>query len=231
MSQGSKIGLGLAGIVAAVSITACGSNAGDDFAGQSATKIMDQAKKDTKALKSVNVSGSIKQDDGTLEIDLSADHDGTCAGTMGIGGGKADVLNVDGASYIRGDEAFWRSSAGDSAEQVIALLGDKWAKLPADNTSFSEFCDLDKLFKGDADKEKYTKGKVGTVAGKKAVEITVKDEDGTRHAWVATEGKHYLLEVDGSDDGPGSMKLSEFNKPVEAKAPAEGDYVDIGALG
>jgi hypothetical protein len=228
----SKIGIGLAGVAAAVSLTACGSDAGDDFAGQSATKIMDQAEKDTKALKSVTLSGTITQDDGKLAIDISADDDGTCSGTMSIGGGKAEVLNVDGASYLRGDEAFWRSTTGDSADQVVALLGRKWAKLPAGNDSFSEFCDLDKVFEDDGDKETYTKGKVTKLAGKDAIEIVAKDDKGTKHAWVATEGKHYLLKVDiTSGDEPGSMRLSDFDKPVDAKAPAEDDFVDLGALG
>ena len=234
MAHVSKLGVGLVAAMAAASLSACGSSAGEDFADQSANKIMKQAEKDTKSLKSLTLVGTIKQDDGTLKIDLSADKSGNCAGTMGIGEGKADVLSIDGASYIRGDEAFWEASAGDSAQQVQALLGDKWAKLPPGNDDFSSLCDVDKLFDDEGDtKETYTKGKTSTVGGKKAVEIVVhkKGEDAL-HGWVATEGKHYLLKVEqkGGKE-PGVFELRDFNDPVDAEAPAEDEFVDLDKLG
>jgi hypothetical protein len=236
VSRISKLGLSIVGAAVALSLSACGSDGGDDFADQSAATIMDQAEKDTKALKSVTVVGTVTQDDGTLDIDLSADDKGTCTGTLGIGGGEAEVLSVGDAVYIRGDEAFWRSSAGDSADQVMALLGDKWAKLPqGQKDSFDELCDLDQLFDDDEDddKKKYTKGEVTTVGGKDALEILVKEdgEDDTR-AWIATEGKHYLLKIEQTGgDEPGSMELSDFNEPVDAEEPAEDEYVDLSAAG
>jgi hypothetical protein len=235
MSQVSRFGVGLAGAVVAASLSACGSDAGEEFADQSAAKIMDQAEKDTKSLKSLTLAGSITKGDGRLEIDLSADDGGDCAGTMGIGVGKAEVLRVDGASYIRGDDAFWRESAGESAAQVQALLGEKWAKLPAGDDDFSALCDVDKLFDDDLNdaKESYTKGTVATLGGKRAVQIIVKKEgEDPTNAWIATEGKHYLLKVEqkGGDE-PGSFEMRDFNDPVNAEAPAEGEYVDLDNVG
>jgi hypothetical protein len=233
MPRRSTIGTALLGALVTLSVGACGSDAGDEFEEQSARKIMEQAEKDTKSLKSVRLVGSIPRGDGTLEIDLSADEDGNCSGILTVAGGTADVLSIGGASYIRGDEAFWRASTGASADQVLAVLGDKWAKLPAGDDSFSEFCDIDNVFAGDDAAEKYTKGEVGTVAGQEAVEILVEEEgEGTRHAWVSTDSKHYVLKVEqvGGDE-PGTFQLGDFNEPVDAVEPAEGEYVDLGSLG
>lgn len=230
MSVASRIQVAVVGAVLAASLTACGSGSG--FADQSASAIMKQAKKDTTSLHSVRLTGSITQSGGKLAIDLAADDRGDCSGTMGVSGGKADVLSVDGSSYLRGDEAFWRASAGDAADQVIGLLAGKWAKLPSGQDDFSQLCDVDKLLAGDGTTKKYTKGKVGSVGGKEAVEILVTKGSETAHAWIATEGRHYLLRLDKSGGTePGSFRLSDFDEPVDAKAPAEGEYVDLGKLG
>lgn len=230
MSVASRIDVAVVGAMLAASLTACGS--GNGFADQSASAIMKQAKKDTKSLHSVRLTGTTTQADGRLAIDLAADDHGNCSGRMGMSGAKADVLRVDGASYMRGDEAFWRATAGQAADQIVALLGDKWAKLPPGKDAFGQVCDLDQLFSGDGEKKKYSKGKQGTVGGRKAIEIVVRKGSETEHGWIATEGKHYLLKLEQSGGSePGSFVLSDFNRPVDAKAPAEGEYVDFGKMG
>lgn len=249
MSLSSKLGTSLAVAALAMSLSSCGSgdddksgagdkpDAGAEFAAQTVKEITAQSEKDMKALTSLTMAGTITQDDGELELDLSFDTDGNCAGSMGMQGGTAEVVSVDGASYLRGNEAFWRATAGDSAEQVMAVLGDRWAKLPAGSEDFSEFCDLDSLldeFDDDSDdsKETVTKGKVATVDGQDAVEIVTKDEDGTTHAWVATEGKHYIIKLEHTgEDEPGVMSFSDFDEPVDAEAPAEDEVVDMSDLG
>lgn len=233
MSVAARIGFGVVGAMVAASLSACGSDAADEFAGQSADAIMKQAKHDTQSLKSVHLAGSLDRADGRIAIDLAADDRGDCSGTMGLADTKADVLRVDGASYMRGDAAFWRKTAGNAADQIVALLGDKWAKLPASQDAFGEMCDLDRLFSGDpGEKKTYSKGKEGSVGGRKAIEIEVRKGTETERGWIATEGKHYLLKLEkvGGTE-PGSFVLSDFNQPVKAEAPAEGEYVDFGALG
>jgi hypothetical protein len=235
MSRSSKISVSLAGAAVAMSLTACGSSAGDDFAAQPVKKITAASEADMKALKSLTFDGSITQDGDTLDIKLSSDTEGTCSGTLGISGGTAQLLGVDGAEYLKGDEKFWTASTGAQAAQVMAVLGDRWAKLPAGSEEFSAFCDLDKMLEslGDDDSgdEKLTKGKVTKVAGKDAIEIITKKDDGTTHAWVATEGKHYVLKLEHEGDEPGSIAFSDFDEPVDAEAPAKDEYLDMGALG
>ena len=233
-SPSAKLRLAAVGAVVAMSLTACGSSASEKFVAQSAQKISDQAKADTKAASSLTVDGSITTGGNTIDLKLSADKDGNCTGTMGVAGGTAEILGVGGAEYLKGDEAFWKASAGTQAAQVVALLGDKWAKLPSGSSQLASFCDLDQLLSdlGSSSKtEKITKGKVTEVGGAKAIELTAVGSDGTTHIWVATEGKHHVLKLTSDGTDSGSVQFSDYGKPVDAKAPAEGEIVDLGALG
>lgn len=236
MLRRSRIGLSLAGAAAAVSLVACGSSepAEPDFADLSAKKIADQSEKAMKALHSLTFDASITQDGEKLRLELSADRDGTCVGTIGFGGVTGELLSVDGAEYLRGDEAFWTKTAGADAKAVVTLLGDRWAKLDGGD-QFSSFCDLDEFF-DEIDKTSgattQTKGKTAEIGGLEAVEITSNEDGGTVHGWVATEGKHYLLKVEqvGGKE-PGTVTFSNFDEPVDAKTPAKDEYVDMAELG
>ena len=234
MSRNSKVGISLAGAVVALSLSACGSDGGEDFADQSVKEIMRQSEKDMKTLRSMTFQATIDQDGQKLDLELSSDRDGNCTGTIGFDGVTGDLLRVDGADYLRGDEEFWAKTSGESAQAVVAMLGDRWAKLPSSD-DFSSFCDLDEFFKSmdeDSGDEDATKGNVATVAGQEAVEVLTEEDGGTVHAWVATEGKHYILKFEQvGGDGPGSATFSDFDEPVDAKAPAKDEYVDLAALG
>lgn len=231
MTRPSKVGMSLVGSLAVLSLVAgCGSSS-SGFSKESAKSIVNAAVKDTKALKAVKISGSITSSGQQTTIDLSTDTDGKCSGTVGVGGAKADVVASGGVSYIHGDEAFWRTAGGTSADQIIQLLGDKWAKLPG-GSGFGDACDLDSMFDELGDiKGTLSKGDTGKVGGKDAQEIISKTDKGTTHAWVSTEGKHYLLKVTKTGDDAGTLTLSDFNKPVDAKIPAATDVVDLSSLG
>jgi len=69
------------------------------------------------------------------------------------------------------------------------------------------------------------------VGGAEAVEIIGKDEDGVTHAWVATEGKHYIVKISNAGDEGGEIAFSDFDEPVGAKKPAAGDVLDFSKLG
>ena len=73
------------------------------------------------------------------------------------------------------------------------------------------------------------KGKTTTVDGKPAITLTETDGDETYTTYVATEGKPYILKmvIKGGKE-PGTVKFSDFDKPVDAKAPT-GDIVDLDA--
>ena len=100
---------------------------------------------------------------------LQVGTDGNCTGSLGVDDGTAEIIGVDGTTWLKPNEAFWRTSAGDSADQIISLVGDKWVVLPADEGSFDEFCNVDQLIdnllKEDGDGATYTKS--GTRRGRR----------------------------------------------------------------
>src|SRR3954469_1892865 len=101
-------------------------SAGTEFAKQSGDEIADAAKADMKGLDEVKFSGEITSDSANVTLDIQADSKGDCTGTIGLGGGTAQVLAKDGTNWFKPDEAFWKANAGDSADAIIHAVGDKW---------------------------------------------------------------------------------------------------------
>jgi hypothetical protein len=233
MPRSSIVGRIVVGVVVAASVvTGCGTSKGASFADKSGEQIAQASEKDMTALSSVRLTASLTEDGAKFDLELASDRDSNCRGTIGMYGTTGDFIRVDGAEYLRGSSTFWTKMGGADGEQVQKFLGHRWAKL-AGKSQFSSFCDLDAFIKdmksGDDDSG-MVKGKVTTVGGRKAVEVTTKENGGTIHAWVAITGKHYILRMEqvGGDE-PGTITFSGFDEPVDAKAPA--GAVDMASLG
>jgi hypothetical protein len=214
--------------------TPSASDSGNDFAGGSVDEIKEAAITDMKALESMTLDGSITLDGEELEMSLSMDTAGNCVGKMSQSDGTAEFLGVEGDYYLKGDEAFWRSNSDPGkADATIEAVGDNWVKLGPDAGGFSDVCDLDSMIEDledDVDDEgkQVSKGDETTVDGASVVEVVTQDGKETTTTLVATDEKHYILEVtnEGGDE-PGSFTLSDFDEPVDAEAPAETDVVEM----
>lgn len=188
-----------------------------------------------KDLTSVHLKGKIVDDDETIVMDVSISTSGDCVGSMKIPGtGSFRLIGVDGVSYFKADEAFWRSQAGGDAEAAMKLIGDRWATDSSDTEGFSELCDLDGLLAELKSDDVSGKGSkvTGTkkIAGTDAVGISFKSDDGNPGvAWVAAADPHYFLRWDVKKEG--AVTLSQFDVPVNAKKPAASDIVDLAKLG
>ena len=99
-----------------------------------------------KDLDEVKFSGEITSDGSTRSPSTSRPTPaGDCTGSIGLGGGTAEVLAKDGTNWFKPDEAFWRANAADSgATRSSRAVGDKWV-LDTDS-NFAQFCDLDAFF-------------------------------------------------------------------------------------
>ncbi|MEU3608279.1 hypothetical protein AB0E83_22955 [Streptomyces sp. NPDC035033] len=237
-------------LTAVVGLTGCGK--GDDkpadpFAGLSADAIADKAVAATKAATSVHMKGKIKNDGQDMAIDFSVDDKGTCQGTMGVGAeGKAEVMRTGGFTYLKGDEAFFKTAGdedGSSPEESAALatlLNGRWMKMPADeadSNDLGEFCDLKTLF-ADMDKDTETKGLTreadADVDGTPAVVLKSKaNEKGeVDTVYVAKDSaKPYILRtVSTGGDEPGEMTLSDYDKPLNVTPPPADQVMDMEAL-
>ena len=197
-------------------------------------EIRDAAIAAMKQAKSMRIDGNVTAEAGEVDLDLSADREGNCTGTISVGGASpAEILGAGGKSYVRGDEAFWSGITGNETQgQAIARqIGDKWALLPGEG--FTSLCDLDELLDQldeDAD-EQLTKGEVSDVEGTEAVALTSEEEGETTTTYVATGEPHYILRVEkvGGTE-PGAFTLTEFGESVDAAPPAEDEIIDLSAL-
>lgn len=206
-----------------------------DFVALSADEIRDRVLEDMTALESLTLSANFTNDGEELTFELSLDTDGTCAGTMAVGDGTAEILSVDGTSYLRGDEAFWEATTGGQGAIIASMVGDRWAAMPTGQGGFESVCDLDALLEGldtagDAGPE-LTKGEEQEIDGEPALELRAEDDRGASRLWVATSADgHYILRLEREGGDAGMITLSDFDEPVDVEVPDEDQVVDLSDL-
>ncbi|MBA2955271.1 hypothetical protein GON03_13105 [Nocardioides sp. MAH-18] len=233
----TKVGMALVALgLGAATLTGCGGG-GSDFAEKSADDIVKSSKSDMKGLESVKVSGTVTSDDQEITIDMQSNSGGDCTGSIGVDEGTAELLGVDGETWMRPDEAFWRSFGGESADQILSVVGDKWVVIGADEDSFNQFCDVDKLLdellKDEEDGSTYKTVGTDEVDGDDVVKVENNDpEDGPSIGYVLTDDPHYLVKVERTEgDEQGSVTFSAFDEEFEVEAPADDEVVDLNSLG
>ena len=236
----------LAGAIVALAVLAAcggggdGGDSGDsDFANESAATIQKASVDDMKTLDSLHMDGSITQQGGEIGLDLSLTTEGDCSGTISRGdSGNAEVISLDGASWFRPDEEFWRAQAGPAADQIISTVGDDWVQLPEGDESFASFCDLNALLEqieDDEDQKSSEKGETEDVDGQEAIKLTRDNADdeggGTTTVWVAVDDPHHILKVEReSGDAPSSVSFSEFGEDVSIEAPGDDEVITVEEL-
>lgn len=231
----TRIGLAVASIGMAAALTACGG--GDDFSEKSGQQIADASKKAMGGLDAVKVSGTVMTDGQEVTIEVQTNDKGDCTGSIATGGGTAELLGAGGKIWFKPDEAFWRASAGDTADQILAVVGDKWVVVPSSGDGFDEFCDIDDLMDELIESEKddgdtYKKKDVEDVDGDDAIPVERKsDDDGISVGYVLVDEPHYLVKVEKTDgDDTGKVTFSEFDKEFDVTAPAADEVVDLDNL-
>jgi hypothetical protein len=220
----------------ALGATACGSEE-DDFADSSVEDIQKAAVADMKDASSLKMSGSFTNGEQEQTLDVSMNTEGECTGTLEVGGGSAEFISLADAAYLKGDQDFWEATTGDpnQAAAVMALVGDKWAKVPGGGEGFGDACDLESLLDGLEEEDgeaKAEKGEETEVDGQEAIELVSEEDGETTTALVSLEDPHYILsvEVTGGDE-PGSFTFSEFDEEIDLAAPAEDEVVDLSQQG
>lgn len=235
-----RLGMSFVGVGLAAALSACGGGGegGGDFTDRSAADIVSGAKSVMGDLEAVKVTGSVTTGGQQIDLEVQANSEGDCTGSFGSEGGKAELLGVGGQLWFRPDEAFWRASAGASADQLMRLVGDKWVVVPAEDDSFGEFCDIDKLLdqllsdQGN-DKPTYTKGETSQVGGEDVIAIKSESKsEGASTGYVRVDDPHYLTKLEKTQgEDTGDITFSEFDKDFDVQAPADDEVVDLDKLG
>lgn len=227
-------------LVVPVVLTGCGSGGGGgggSFADQSAQDIMKSSAADMKKATSLRVSGDITSGAQQVGLDMQITTQGSCQGTMRIGGGTAQIVSDGTTSWMKGDHAFWVAEAGGQASVVEKAVGDKWVSMGS-NADLSSFCDLDSLLKdvdttGSTQGDPVTKSGTDNVGGQDTVKLDGHDDSNNpMTVWIASDSPHYILKmaVVGTGDS-GSLTLSDYDKPLSVKTPAPSEVVDLSSLG
>ncbi|GGK27346.1 hypothetical protein GCM10011583_69220 [Streptomyces camponoticapitis] len=229
-----------------VAAPSTGAATGDPFAGMSAEQIARKAVKATRGAKSLRLTAEGTENGRRLKVDFSLDSKGTCAGGLRQDDSEAEFAVVDGVTYVKGDDEFWRALATGGndpnsqsadpgrADALVLLLKGKWLKIPAGGNAparaLGGACDLDAMLGNlnTADTKGLTRGNAAEVDGRKAVTLVKRDADRTRTTFVAAEGAPYLLKaVSEGGRAPNTVVFGDFGVPVKATVPPEGDVVDL----
>ena len=205
-----------------------------DFAKQSGDKIAADAKADMKDLDEVKFSGEITSEGDTVTLDVQASSAGDCTGSIGIGGGTAEILAKDGTNWFKPDEAFWRANAADSADAIIAAVGDKWV-LDTD-------VELRAVLRPRRLLRQPVQGRRGRTAStrppaptrstaQEVVKVEQTDDEGTSVGYVLIDGDHYLLKLERTEgDEPGHLEFSDFDEEFDVTAPADDEVIDLSTV-
>lgn len=222
------------GAVLVAGLTGCGSD--DDDAKKMEDLSVEDIETETKSamgdLKSVTYSMTQGSGESQSLTTVSAEIGGGCTGTVSVGDIGTEFIRLeDGASFMKADPEYWRAQSPEQADQIIDLLGEKWAKLPAAEDPFQEPCDLEGLIDsivededGEEEEPEITKGDVTEVDGRDALELTSVKDDVTSTLWIDNENGRMLRAEQGDEL---SMEFTDFDEEVEAEAPAEDDFVDL----
>ncbi|MFG2024141.1 hypothetical protein [Streptomyces sp. NPDC048825] len=201
----------------------------------SAKQMLDDANDTMNALKSVTVDSKTTTvaTGGGFSSRLTTDLKGMCRSSRTwTNGARLEQIRIGDTDYVRPNRAYLKmagKNGNSTGEQK------RWVKSPAAETALeTEEAGLSNCTREFGSFGKATKGDPTKVDGRPAIPLVVTDKadkGGTYTHYVATEGEPYLLKVDykGADYRT-TTTFSDFDKPVDVRAPAKGDVLDATAL-
>ncbi|QUI33492.1 hypothetical protein H9W91_23480 [Streptomyces alfalfae] len=192
---------------------------------------------------------------GHQKVTLHMDRDSNCIGTFDAGPmQRGELIVVDGGTaYVRFSDASLDAirdmaelrgpDAAATIRERTALARGKYLKIPAGTDSSRAVpgmkCDLDELtdkMVGGPDEGDVIKALPETRRYGRSVTPLVETEGGgdgeETTVYVAASGRPYILGVEGIEDGGQtmSMRMSAYDEPVVAKAPAAALTIDISRI-
>lgn len=217
----------------------------DPFKGLTADQIGDKAVTATQSATSLRMTGRVSSGGQPLEVDFSVSDKSECTGAIRLQGGTAELRRTGGVTYMKGDEAFWRASMTSQGmppgqiDATIELLKGRWLKIPQGQPGTEDLgsvCDLKSLLADlGRNKEQRTglvRGPDGEVKGTPVATLVKRKTGGeTTTVSVSERGKPYILKMvkTGGTD-PGSVILSDYDKPVKVVTPPADQTVDLTKL-
>lgn len=240
---------GLLAILAAIAVatSGCGSSStpgGDTTAtqakssleGLTADQVLAKAKEAALAQTSVHVKGGGTSSGDTVNIDIRLTKGEGGAGTFGFGQGAADFIAKGDFAWVKGDEAFYKSTLGDRySADAGKLIAGKYIKIPK---SAPQFADLAGLldFERFLNNTLQPDGKITRVPGKPIGGVpTVGLNDDAQEGgvlYVADDGSNLplALEPGGGGGDSGAINLTEWGATFQFTEPPADQVFDVSKL-
>ncbi len=239
-------------VVAVLGLTGCGNDSDSDsksdkasqepkneLANLSAQQISDKAKE--ALLGATSLRMKMDQDTGTesLKINLALDKKGNCNGTIGDGqGASSELIKADTKVWMKPNATFWTQPdvGGKEGEAAAELFKGRYIHGTTDDEMLkanADMCNLAAMqasIKADSEtKDKLTKDEPTKLATQLVVPLTSPSDDGGKQTmYVAATGTPYPLKINvvGGKE-PGTVELSDYEKPVDTTPPPASEGIDI----
>jgi len=209
----------LAPVLAAAMLTGCGSSSSSSngLASKTPSAILAAARSAATDAATVRVAGSIVSEGEPISLDMDLFSDKGGQGRLTLGGLGLQLIDVDGAVYVKGSPAFYSRFAGPTAAR---LLDGRWLKGSAARgtlASLASLANLRRLTEIALDaRGPLSRAAATTVDGQRALGVTDVATGAT--LYVAATGTPYPIEmVEGA--GRGEIHFEGWNKPVVLAAP------------
>ncbi|QDQ13331.1 hypothetical protein [Streptomyces spectabilis] len=186
------------------------------------------------------------------EVTLHVDRESNCTGTVQQGIVRGEMIMVKGrATYVRFQDSsldalssLARARGPETSAQMerrVGMLRGKYVKFPTGDGSSgrgvmpSAQCDLDEVLGNFDDVGGTTTIRAQDPTwryGRQVIPL-VEHQDGTdTTVYVAAEGKPYLVGMELEERGGDrmTMRISDYDEPVEAKAPPAAQTIDASEL-
>lgn len=176
-------------------------------------------------LEAVHLVAEIDDRGQRTRMELSVEESGDCTGRIQLPGWPepADLVVVDDVDYLRAPAAVWATA--EDGDALAARYGGRWVR----GAGLTSYCSLDERlqpFERPIDEELSSKDGFGELDGVEIVKVSTPTTGGRLRALVTVEEPHVVprLELTGGQ-ATGRLEFSEFDEPVQAKAPPARDVV------
>src|SRR3954469_22805829 len=201
---------------------ACGGGENDNGIEKlSADKALAKVKAALDDVSTVHVTGQVNANGQSLDLDLR-DKSGGGVGTIKVGGGRIDMVRLNGTIYVKGDAKALQTMGASSSQAT--LVAGKWLKHSATSqggfAALASLLDTQALFANITSPQGTVKsGKVTTIDGKKAYTLIDAQDSGNGVLYIARTGEALPLRVDQPGTSGGTLSF-DFGGSVNVKAPS-----------
>ena len=221
-------------LTAALFLTACGSGhpSGTVTQDPQAADLYAAARRSALSATSAHVTGSSSTAGVTSTIDLLGNRSGSNSRVVLRTGdeGPVEIRVVDGATYLKGDRAYWTKQA--DARTAAAVAG-RFVRLDGDQVKapgLTLSSVLDRVFTEEELSQVDTVNAAvatATVDGRAAYVLSQRIGGNGARMSVSTDARHDLLRVDGTTRKPGTLHFSQWNAAPTVTAPPAGQVAPL----